>query len=339
MSPIGVLGSKVRVAKDLIALMPEEAYGECYLELFAGGAGVFFEKEGAKINVINDLDPDITVMYEAIQRDHRAVEAELRTLLDNDDLFENAKQLRESEAWYSLPEARRAAMLIYIYKESVNSNQSALSSSSHSRSSFNPRLALEGFAKKLERAQIRHFHWAKALDVYLYRSPSVDAMVFADPPYVISDSQMHYRFNFHPIEHIRFWHRMTLLSKDNGPKRNVKILITYDDVPPIRSLYRKSDGWHITPLAIGYNSAHDPMRCRSEIAITNYEPPREAVVPKPLVVEADWSDVPADRITLGGKIPFSKMRCCDKERAAMLIKGVRKSECRVCGEKIKLPVV
>lgn len=270
MSYIGLIGSKTTVSADLIKRMPREAFGKCCIELFAGGSGVFFAKRPAKINVLNDLDPDIVLMHEMVKRDHKAVEAELRTFLDDDLLFQECLRLRESVEWEAVPPARRAAMVIYILKQSVNSNQQVLSSSSQSGSSFNPNLSLEEYATKLARAQIRHFGYEKCIDVYLYRSPEVEAFIFADPPYVVSTKAMHYRYNFHAIEHIRFWFRMHRLNQDNGPKRNVKIMITYDDDPLIRALYREEHGWHISTLKIGYNSAHDAERSRDEIVICNF---------------------------------------------------------------------
>lgn len=271
MSFVGVLGSKTGVSKELIAMMPPEAFGQCYIELFAGGAGVFYAKEPAKINVLNDLDPDIALMHETVQREPDAVELELRTFVDNDDLFQECLRLRESVEWEEVPPVRRAAMVIYILKQSVNSNQQVLSSSSQSGSSFNPQLALRKYARKLEHAQIRHFGYEQCLDVYLYRSPQVEAFVLADPPYVVSTRAKHYRYNFHALEHIRFWHRMHRLNQDNGPKRNVKLMITYDDDPLIRALYRQQHGWRIVPLKIGYNSAHDAERSRDEIVICNFD--------------------------------------------------------------------
>jgi DNA adenine methylase len=270
MSYVGVIGSKTSVADQLIGMMPPEAFGKCFIELFAGGAGVFFAKEPARINVLNDADPDLATMHEAVQREPAAVEAELRVLLDDDRTFRRLSELRDSDEWWSLPVARRAAAVIYLHKASVNSNQVALSSSAKVRSSFNPDFDLTKWAEKLKRVQIRSFDWRKCLDTYLYGSLPVEAFVFADPPYVVADKRRHYRINFHPVEHVRFWHRMTQVIKDNGPRRNVKVMITYDDEPFIRALYREADGWYVVPFAINYASAHDAGQVRREIVITNY---------------------------------------------------------------------
>ncbi|MCH7812880.1 MAG: DNA adenine methylase [Planctomycetes bacterium] len=77
---IGVIGSKASVSQDLIERMPQEAFGSCYIELFAGGAAVFFAKNPARINVLNDADPDLALVHDAIQRDVEAVQRLLAAL-------------------------------------------------------------------------------------------------------------------------------------------------------------------------------------------------------------------------------------------------------------------
>ena len=334
MSFMGVIGSKASVAKELIAMMPPEAFGECYIELFLGGGGVFFAKKAARINILNDADPDLAVTFEAIQRNHKAVEKDLRVLLDDEETFRRVCQLRQSEEWHNEPAARRAAMVIFIHKASYNSNQVALASSSKSRSSFNSDLDLTEFAEKLKRAQIRCFDWRTCIDKYLYGPTPVEAFVLADPPYVVADRAKHYRINFHAVEHVRFWHRMTRLTKDNGPGRNVKVMITYDDDPLIRALYREADGWRTQPLLINYAAAHDSGQPRSELVITNYDV-QEATGSNSSEDDsnADWSDVPHERVTLHDT-PFDDLPCCKKEVFALLVQGLRKGICRVCNRKV-----
>ena len=138
MSYIGVIGSKAGAASELIKLMPPEAFGACFIELLGGGLGVLLAMDPAKINVANELDPDLVLMHRTIQREADAVEAELKLLRDDDSLFVEAKSLRNSEEWDSIPEARRAALVIYVHKMSVNSDQQSLSSSSKTQLQFQP---------------------------------------------------------------------------------------------------------------------------------------------------------------------------------------------------------
>ncbi len=60
-SPAG----KKRIADRLAKLLPAHT---TYVEPFAGSAAVFFEKEPAEVEVLNDLDPEIVEAYRIIKR-------------------------------------------------------------------------------------------------------------------------------------------------------------------------------------------------------------------------------------------------------------------------------
>lgn len=51
--PLSYIGGKRRIAKQLVALIPDHT---TYVEPFAGGAQVFFHKPRSKVEVLNDLD-------------------------------------------------------------------------------------------------------------------------------------------------------------------------------------------------------------------------------------------------------------------------------------------
>lgn len=50
------LGGKQRAARTIISRLPAHT---CYCEVFAGGAGVFFAKDSADAEILNDLDRDL----------------------------------------------------------------------------------------------------------------------------------------------------------------------------------------------------------------------------------------------------------------------------------------
>src|SRR5947199_10460081 len=54
--PLAYLGGKNRVAKKIIALIPEH---NCYIEPFCGGAQVFFHKTPSNVEILNDLDEEV----------------------------------------------------------------------------------------------------------------------------------------------------------------------------------------------------------------------------------------------------------------------------------------
>ena len=53
------IGGKRRLSKRLLALFPDH---ECYVEVFAGGAALYFKREEpAKVEVLNDLNGDLVI--------------------------------------------------------------------------------------------------------------------------------------------------------------------------------------------------------------------------------------------------------------------------------------
>lgn len=59
------MGGKRRLAKHLLPLFPEHS---CYVELFAGGAALFFMRpEAAKTEVLNDIDRQLINLYRVVQ--------------------------------------------------------------------------------------------------------------------------------------------------------------------------------------------------------------------------------------------------------------------------------
>src|SRR5919109_1045692 len=62
--PLPYIGGKNRLAKQIIALLPEHT---TYVEPFAGGAQVFFHKQPSKVEVLNDLDSEIVNFFRVCQ--------------------------------------------------------------------------------------------------------------------------------------------------------------------------------------------------------------------------------------------------------------------------------
>ncbi len=58
------IGGKNHLAAQIINLFPEHT---TYVEAFAGGAQVLFNKEPSKVEVLNDLDGEIVNFYRVCQ--------------------------------------------------------------------------------------------------------------------------------------------------------------------------------------------------------------------------------------------------------------------------------
>ena len=114
---------------------------EARVELFAGAHGIDLALPRAKCAaILNDLDADVIGVPEAVASEPEAVMSYLRQLRSSRFTFNRIRDLREQPEWYELLSAQRAAFMIYLARESVNSNMHAFSLSAKRRSSFKPNL-------------------------------------------------------------------------------------------------------------------------------------------------------------------------------------------------------
>src|SRR6202158_1845256 len=98
--PLAYIGGKSRLAKQIIALLPEH---QTYVEPFAGVAQVFFHKQPSKVEVLNDLDGEIVNFYRVCQYHYEEFVRMLRFTL-------------MSRKWYELLQKTRPETLTDIQR-------------------------------------------------------------------------------------------------------------------------------------------------------------------------------------------------------------------------------
>ncbi len=91
----GSPGGKRFLAKTIVSYIPEH---KTYVEPFIGGGAVFFAKEPSEIEVINDLDKEITFAYRFLKKITEKDIADLkrRKITFSRDLFFRLKNLKSS---------------------------------------------------------------------------------------------------------------------------------------------------------------------------------------------------------------------------------------------------
>lgn len=104
------VGGKARHAKWIAAEL-DKCEHKCYIEPYCGMASVFFAKQRAKINILNDFNHNITAIYLAL-RDCPDELLHLLSLMEySEDLFYEAnRRLFEPD----LSVARRAAYHLFL---------------------------------------------------------------------------------------------------------------------------------------------------------------------------------------------------------------------------------
>lgn len=249
--PLSYIGGKNRLAKQIIEIFPKHT---TYVEAFAGGAQVFFQKEPSKVEVLNDLDGEIVNFYRICQNHHEELLRYFRFSLVSRKSFELHKMTDPR----TLTDIQRAARYLYILKGSFASLVVRPSYHFHvvQPPGFNlERLPdiIEHAHKRLERVQIECLPYKDILEKY----DRPETLFYLDPPYW---GRKLYRYNF---EESDFQALEEQLRKIKG-----KFILSLNDVPEVRSLFRN---FHIKNVELHYTSQKKAGERYKEVLITNYK--------------------------------------------------------------------
>jgi DNA adenine methylase len=249
-SPLSYIGGKNRLAKQIIEIFPKHT---TYVEAFAGGAQVFFQKEPSKVEVLNDLDGEIVNFYRVSQSHHEELLRYFRFSLVSRKSFE----LHKATDPQSLTDIQRAARYLYLLK---NSFASLIRNPNYHYHVIQPpgfnleRLPdlIEKAHKRLERVQIECLPYNEVLK--RYDRPAT--FFYLDPPYW---ERKLYRYNFSEADFTALEER---LRKLHG-----KFILSLNDLPPVRDLFRR---FRIRPVELAYTSQKKAGRTYKEVLITNF---------------------------------------------------------------------
>lgn len=102
------MGGKRRLADRLIPLFPPH---ECYVEVFAGGAALYFKREQpAKVEVLNDLNGDLVNLYRVVQHHLEEFVRQFKWALSSRQIFEWQKMTVAE----TLTDIQKAARFFYL---------------------------------------------------------------------------------------------------------------------------------------------------------------------------------------------------------------------------------
>lgn len=87
-TPLSYYGGKQRMLKHILPLIPDH---DLYTESFIGGAAVFFAKDPAAVEVINDLNGEIVNFYEVLKTRFDALSELVSRTLHSHDLHRFAR--------------------------------------------------------------------------------------------------------------------------------------------------------------------------------------------------------------------------------------------------------
>jgi len=269
-SPIGWLGGKTRLRPTIINCMPQH---DCYVEVFAGSATVFFGKPPAKIEVINDVNHELINLFKVLSG----------TYFDEKVRKEFVEYVRwmpaaresfvEWQKWADkkldeLNPAQRAFVYYYCIKKGFSSiKQGGYEASPLTKSRYNMNTDFERFKKRFSstNAQIEQIDFRKLIEKY--SDPRAKVFFFCDPPYFVADGTNYYEFVFGDQDHQDFKECCDKVHANGN-----QFLITYDDVQDVIDLYGDYFIYRTDPII--YSASEESVERtneKTELFITNYD--------------------------------------------------------------------
>lgn len=249
------MGGKRRLADRLIPLFPPH---ECYVEVFAGGAALFFMRpQPAPVEVLNDINGDLVSLYRVVQNHLEEFVRQFKWALSSRQLFEWQKITRPE----TLTDIQRAARFFYLQHHAFGGK---VSGQNFGTATTGPAINLMRIEENLSAA------WQRLAGTYVENLPWIDCaerydrphtFLYMDPPYWQTEG---YGVDFPFTEYERM---ADFMRRCKG-----KVMVSINDHPDIRRAFA---GFYMEELDINYsvsNQRNGKSEKSGELVIMNWEP-------------------------------------------------------------------
>lgn len=248
--PLSYVGGKRTLANQIIAIFPKHT---TYIEVFAGGAQVLFHKTPSRVEILNDLDSEITNFFRVCQQHHEELIRYLRFMVVSRRWHELLKLTDPA----TLSDVQRAGRYLYLLKNSFASLPRRLSYKCHvvQPPGFNPERMpelIEETHKRLARVQIESLPYERMLKKF----DRAESLFYLDPPYF---DRYLYRFNLEKEDFVKM---AELLGNLRG-----KFVLSLNDLPEVRSLFKP---FKFRSVDLHYTAQRIAGRRFKEVIVTNF---------------------------------------------------------------------
>lgn len=229
-SPFRYAGGKFYARKLILEHIPLHTF---YIEPFAGGASIFFAKNRAESNWLNDIDKDLINCLSIIRNRPEKLIARLK----------GEEATKERHGYYKNEYRPRTALdravrWFYINRTSYSGIMNEQNcywgyGEKYSMRPENwPRNILRT-ASKLQGVTLTAFDFEQVI-----QDAPDGSFLFIDPPYFNADQEKFYVHSFKKEDHIR----LSVILKQH--QKRIRFLLTYDDNPEVRELYNWTYAMH-----------------------------------------------------------------------------------------------
>ncbi|PZP30449.1 MAG: restriction endonuclease subunit M [Roseateles depolymerans] len=250
------LGGKRRLADRLIPLFPKH---DCYVEVFCGGAALYFLRPvPAKTEVLNDINGDLVNLYRVVQHHLEEFVRQFKWAISSREVFKWQQMTRPE----TLTDIQRAARFYYLQQHAFGGR---VDGQTFGTATTGPAINLCRIEEQLSAAHLRlagtyieNLAWQAVMERY----DRAHTFFYADPPYWDTEGYG-VDFGFEQYEQLA-----AFMRRCKG-----KVMVSINDHPDIRRCF---EGFWMEGLDIKYSvgNARDKgeRAAAGELVITNWEP-------------------------------------------------------------------
>ncbi len=252
-TPITYYGGKQQMLKYILPLIPKH---ELYIEPFFGGGAVFFAKEPAKVEFINDSNGEMINFYRVLKHNYSELKKEIDITLHSEFQQKQAKHIYKNPKNYE--DVKRAWAIWVLSHQSFYSILDNTWKCSKSRAvgrqiQMRKESFTESYSKRLEATSI---FCRDALDV-IRKADHENAFHYIDPPYFNADMGHYGGYSINDFECL-----LQLLETLKGKF----MLSSYPS--DILFLYIKNNNWNYIEIELPRSAGGGR---KTEVLTMNYE--------------------------------------------------------------------
>lgn len=243
---INWVGGKSQLRKTIAEHIPSDIGN--YVEPFGGGGWVmFFKQRWARCEVYNDINKDLFNLFNVTKFHPQALIDEMRHTKPSREMFNYYR-----DDFKPLTDIQRAAKFLTLLKYSYGGSMEhfGYGRTRSPKSHENVLDTIAEVSKRLDHVFLENLDYSDILKRY----DSAESFFYLDPPYYVDSVQV-----YSPIDHTDLRDRL----------KNIKgrFLLSYDDRPEIRELYRDFTIIEVSRKAM---FSSDKKKEYHELIIKNY---------------------------------------------------------------------
>ncbi len=243
------MGGKGRLIDDILPKFPAH---NCYVEVFCGAAAIYFAKQPSDVEVLNDINGELVILYRVIQHHLEEFVRQFKWALSSRQVYEWEK----AKAPETLTDIQRAARFYYLQKQAFGGrvDGQTYGTATTTRPRLNILRIEEDLSQAWQRLQgtyVENLSWPDVIARY----DRPHTLFYLDPPYWETAG---YGVEFG-------WDNFELMA-ELAREVDGAMIISINDHPDIRAVF---DGLHMESVAINYTVGGGKGSAAKELIIWN----------------------------------------------------------------------